>query len=345
MKKSLLLRICFVWPTIALHGILASAQIQSSPELQQMYLHGQDYQRSGDWKDATQVFGQLQTLTPSDADVCYNLALSLFMLHQYEQAEQALLKYPDRSRLSAHWYELLAESQLRAEKQKKAMVTIRKALSAFPDSGGLYAIRGKCLEEGGKAKKAVREWKKGALKKNAPQRNLYELAKTYMAHAMYTDAILCGELMVNHPVADTSVVSETKKLIFSAYRLFYQQSGATGTRKRVRLEAFCDCTEQTNDIMKKLAPVVSDGITTENLAMLRIRFLMSWYNQKPIAPFPLYAYQDLMLREGWFDVYNEWLFGESEDALSHSAWLKFHAPEADSFSVWRNLHPFPGLNP
>ena len=62
----------------------------------------------------------------------------------------------------------------------------------------------------------------------------------------------------------------------------------------------------------KLSPVVADGITTENLTMVRTRFLMDWYQQKynEKYPFTLFSRQDRMTRDGYFDIYNQWMFGK-----------------------------------
>ncbi|MEO6832241.1 MAG: hypothetical protein ABI378_07575, partial [Chitinophagaceae bacterium] len=90
----------------------------------------------------------------------------------------------------------------------------------------------------------------------------------------------------------------------------------------------------------KLAPVVADGITTENLIMLRTRFTMDWMaNYQSRFPYTLFSYWDAMLREGHFDAYNQWLFGKAENASQFEAWTKFHPDVIPAYNTYYELHP------
>jgi hypothetical protein len=86
----------------------------------------------------------------------------------------------------------------------------------------------------------------------------------------------------------------------------------------------------------KLSPVVADGITAENLTMLRTRFMMDWYQQhfNEKYPFTLFRRQDEMIRDGYFDIYNQWMFGKAENAQMYDAWTKFHADAIPDMEEW-----------
>jgi hypothetical protein len=108
-------------------------------------------------------------------------------------------------------------------------------------------------------------------------------------------------------------------------------------------------------IFKQLTPIVSDGISVENLTMARTRFLMEWMktgkqvNNKTgqaqkielhlFTP-GLFSYQDVLIREGLFDTYNEWLFGKAESPAAFEAWNKFHPEATSKFEKWRAALPF-----
>jgi len=90
-----------------------------------------------------------------------------------------------------------------------------------------------------------------------------------------------------------------------------------------------------------LTPVVSDGFTTETLTMLRVRFLMDWFAQYDGEyPFAFFTYQQDLIKNGRFDVYNEWLFGAAESETEYRAWNLYHEGDMERFLKWRALHLF-----
>src|SRR5690606_147016 len=90
-----------------------------------------------------------------------------------------------------------------------------------------------------------------------------------------------------------------------------------------------------------LSPVVSDGITTENLTMLRTRFIMDWYQAYAYSyPFSLFSRHQDMIRNGYFDIYNQWLFGKAENMQLYEAWNKFHQDAMPSLERYLRENPY-----
>lgn len=86
---------------------------------------------------------------------------------------------------------------------------------------------------------------------------------------------------------------------------------------------------------------MSDGFTTENLTMLRTRFIMDWtmqYAQK--YPFSLFSRHDYMIRNGYFDAYNQWLFGKVENQQQFEAWKRFHQDAIPRLEGWMRQYPY-----
>ena len=93
--------------------------------------------------------------------------------------------------------------------------------------------------------------------------------------------------------------------------------------------------------LRRQAPVVSDGITTENLIMLRTRFLAEWmetYDRE--YPYALFRRQDSMLRIGVFDAYNQQLLGRAEAGSGFEAWNQMNPKAIPEFATWAADHPF-----
>jgi hypothetical protein len=87
--------------------------------------------------------------------------------------------------------------------------------------------------------------------------------------------------------------------------------------------------------MQQLLPLINDGVTTENLTMLRTRFIMDWTKDYAAQyPFSLFDYHTDMLRDGEFEAYNQWVFGKVENAKQFENWTKFHLQAIPDYEAW-----------
>jgi hypothetical protein len=132
--------------------------------------------------------------------------------------------------------------------------------------------------------------------------------------------------------ADTTGNAALKQSIYAGYKEFFTTVADEGNKliNSVATASICHIYEQ-------LTPVVSDGVTTESLTMARTRFLMEWVKGKE-RPMALFTYQDELVRSGWFDIYNEWIFGNAENNAEFKAWNKFHTGDMERFEQWRTTH-------
>ena len=93
--------------------------------------------------------------------------------------------------------------------------------------------------------------------------------------------------------------------------------------------------------MSKQAELVSKGITTETLTMIRTRFILDWYELNSNKyPFRLFDFHRQLLQEGMFDAYNQWLFGPTENLAAYENWTKTHSQEYNAFSAFQRSRIF-----
>jgi hypothetical protein len=148
-----------------------------------------------------------------------------------------------------------------------------------------------------------------------------------MDAGVYTWAILYAEMFINIE-QQTPRSHDMRKMLMNAYTKLFQSVEAAKFGKTAPTRA-ANFERAVYNTYIKLSPVVRDGFTAENLTMLRTRFMMDWftmgYNKR--YPFSLFSRHDDMIRNGYFDIYNQWLFGKAENAAVFDAWTKFH-PEA-----------------
>ena len=93
--------------------------------------------------------------------------------------------------------------------------------------------------------------------------------------------------------------------------------------------------------MNKQSSLVSRGVTTASLTMVRARFILDWYESNA-AKFPcrLFDYQQQLLREGMFDAYNQWLFGTVENLTAYDNWTRSHSEEYKGFVAFQKSRVF-----
>lgn len=313
-----------------------------SPEVAQMYQQARNYLSVGDVKQAIVVYQQAIQLAPGKMELYRDLGKAYYLSGDYKAAQNTLaplLKSPEADDQS---YQTMASCMSAAGDAKKAKKTLSDGIERFPQSGLLYHDLGKLYDDDNKPADALNTWLKGI--KQAPEYhvNYYEAARTYMNTDDFIWTIIYGEifLTIEH---HTQRSDEMRRTVMEAYKkLFFtspQEDVPTfGSVPSAHTDNFADAVRST---LMKLSPVVLDGITTENLTMLRTRFVIDWmqqYNSR--YPFALFNYQDKMIRDGYFDAYNEWLWGKIENPQWYDAWNKFHAGAMDQFETWMKQNPF-----
>ncbi len=316
-------------------------ETKPSPEVEQMDRHAQEYVAIGNYKEAITIYRQAIVLAPANVVLYKHLAMAFYPTANYSDEEQLLQPLVGKPQADEECFWLLANCQLAQRKLKEAKTTLKKGLSRFPSSGMLYHTSGVDLVAENKPEAALDAWVEGIHKDPAYPDNYYDAARAYLATQQVTWGLLYGEIYLN--ITQDTVGQDTfKKMLFTGYKTMFDNIAAGAkadfgqTSLPLQVNSFMDAVQQ---IYLSLTPVVSDGITTENLTMVRIRFLMDW-NAKYAAKYPyaLFSYQDYLVRNGLFDIYNEWLFGKAESITEYNAWIQFHPVEMAIFLEKRKAH-------
>lgn len=321
-------------------GMAFGQTVWPTPEVEQMYQQARNYLSQGNLRQAIVTYQQAIQLAPDVMVLRRDLAQAYILSGNYEDATKQLDPVLKTGMADEQCFQLAAASMASQNEAKKARNIISKGLERFPHSGLLYHELGKQYDDAYETESALKAWLDGIEADPAYHVNYYEAARTYMAGSRMVWAILYGEIFVNME-QQTARANETRKMLLSAYkRLFYTPVGndlpAFGQDKKENVQGFEAAVKAT---FMKLAPVVGDGITTENLIMVRTRFLMEWENTYAAQyPFTLFRLQDDLLRNGNFDVYNQWLFGKAENMQQYEAWNKFHEGVYTAFNSWISAH-------
>ncbi len=335
-----------IWFQCIIALVVFTARAQDnwpSPEVQQMYLHAQEYVAMGNYKDAIVTYKQVILLAPEKFVLYKGLGKALYLAGSYSKATEALKPFMDKPEADEEFYDLLGASRAAQKDAKGAKVALKKGLGRYPSSGLLYHDLGHLYDLEKKSLDALGAWVMGISKDPAYPQSYRDAAIKYLNGGDVMQGLLYGEVYLNI-TSDTSGADAMRKMIFAGYKTMFDDIATNSTTRLGEMgqpaESFRDAVEKT---YLPLTPVVSDGITTENLTMVRTRFLMDWVDKYAgIYPYSLFAYQDYLVRNGLFDIYNEWLFGKAESVSEYNAWNQFHAGEMDIFLEKKAAH---GLQP
>ncbi len=324
---------------LSLYCFATGAQtVWPTPELEQMYNQAREYLSQGNLPEAINTYKQAIILAPDQMVLYRDLAKAYCLSGNYSEAENTITPVIKTNQADDQSYEIMAECQTATGEKKKARATLQNGLTAFPNSGILYHEMGKIYEEDGAMSDALRSWLNGIHQDPGYHINYYEATRIYINSDKPVWALIYGEIFVNIE-RHTPRSDEVRAMLLRAYTNIFNSISNNEIPKFGKAKKSEPTTnnfeETVRSTLLRLSPVISDGMTTENLTMLRARFLMEWFPKYATQyPFYLFTYQDNMIRNGYFEIYNEWLFGKAENAQTFDAWNKFHAGDIDKFESW-----------
>lgn len=309
-----------------------------NPELRQMYETGQDYIHLKNYNRAATIFRQGLVLAPGNKYFRYGLAEASYLYGDYATTEATLNEKPGIPGEDWNGYHFLALAQAAQNKFKDAGKTLSAGLERLPESGQLWYDQGLVYQQKHEPEHALDAWTKGIDKAPFFAENYMAVSAIMLRQSNYAFGLVLLEIFLNLPHQATGDDS-LKSLLFHTYIYMMDSAGWGGVPKPpAGRSPYSDALQTT---YSSLTPVVSEGVTTENLAMLRARFLMHWQTQYgKQLPDGLFTYLLQLMAEGKFDIYNEWLFGKAENVPQFIAWNAFHPGDIDRFLAWRARHPF-----
>jgi tetratricopeptide (TPR) repeat protein len=319
-----------------------------SPEVEQLYRQGHNLLTQGNFRQAEVSLRQALQLAPQVPEVRRDLAQAYQLGGKPAEALDVLKPILENGRADVLGYLVASRAYTAQRKTGKSFKILEQGLEQHPNSGILYHELGLQHERQANPTAALKAWLQGITQDPAFRTNYYDAARMYV----YTDkvvwTIIYGEMFVNMEQV-TPRANETRKMLLAAYKRLYfapEPKKRKAFWKRASVESDAepsDFEQAVRHTLMQLAPLVSDGVSAENLTMLRTRFMMEWHQRgyDRQYPFGLFGYMDALLREGYFDAYNQWLFGRAENEQQYQAWNRFHEGAMNNFVQWQKAHPMP----
>ncbi len=338
---------CFLSLILLFFGCVFAAHAQTewpSPEIERVYMQGREALSRGDARTAMNLFRQVADLAPDIPDARRDLAQATLLSGDAEGALRELEPLIKRRDADASVYRIGVQAYAAQKRGDAALRLLREGIRRNPNAGELYGALGDIEETASHPEEALTAYLEGLERDPNYYLNYQKAAGIYIFSKKIIWAILYAEIFLLYE-HQTPRAADVRNLLFSAYRRFFfpnatdEKFNPGSTRIQTgRAGNFEDAVVQT---LRRQAPVISDGVTTENLIMLRTRFLAEWtetYARK--YPYALFRYQDSMVRMGVFDAYNQQLLGRAEQGSGFEAWNKMNPKAIPEFAAWVAAHPF-----
>lgn len=332
MKKiTLWLLVCLMQLTVIAQTDIGTVtpDAHALRESAMLYLQKQDY------ANAIMVYNQAIQQDPMNLVYRRELAHVYYLQGDMERGEKMVAPLLKAKEADEETFLTAARIFAAKKKMEEAETAINAGIDKFPTSGPLYLEKGEILNNQKKYKSASGAWEKGVEMAPTYYLNYYKLAKVYAFTKRYWWAIVYGEIFVNME-SYSSRTEEVKQIVFENYKFLMADLNNKAVEGKDNLYEHPDNFEEAAmSVFEQLKPVVTGGINQENLAMLRIRFLLQWNKLFAIQyPFELFDYQHKIIQAGYFDAYNQWLFGKLDQEKTYKQWTQQHAGYMNQFDQY-----------
>lgn len=328
---------------LVLSSMPVLAQEEMSADVRRMQESARTYLNRGDYANAIMMFSQAIRQAPSEVSLRRDLAYTYLLSGDSKKAKEIIDPVISSEAADEQTYQVASAVENALGNTGKAKRLLNEGLTKYSNSGLLYNSKGNILNTDKSTKDALEAYNAGIKAEPSYPMNYYNAAKIYYQNEDAAWALIYGEIYVNlDPTSPRTI--EIKKMMIDAYRKLFspgKDEELPGFKAAAKGESR---TRSFSDIFKKLmmqsAPAISEGLNTENLVMLRSRFMLAYSKDYSINyPFTLMSYQDKMLRDGVYDAYNQWLFGAVDNSQEFSLWVKVNSKEYAAFENWRKSNP------
>lgn len=322
MHRQIRYAFCFF---ILTFSVSVEAQQPSVGQLRETAL---TFQRQKDYSNTMMILSQALALQPDNIDLLNDVAFTLYLSGDLSRAMGMANALTEKLEADATTFQIACTIFKAAEELKTCEKLYKKGLKRFPDSGPLYSEYGELLWAMEKPSEAIREWENGISLDPSFSGNYYHAAKFYFAAADKVRSIIYGEHFVNLESL-TNRASEIKILLLESYKRLYN----TADNKQFFVKETSPFEQKFKELMNRQTELALRGITPENLILIRSRFILAWYSDPASNRFPSQLFDRMrrLMRDGMFEAYNQWLFGQAADPNAFNLWATSHEEEMNLF--------------
>lgn len=308
-------------------GLFSNAQTS----IDSQYANARALMMQGDFSNAIAGFNKIIKENPNFSPAIKDLCFTYILRNDYVNAHQTIAPLVDKDSADEHAYQLLGMVYKSLDEFKKAEKMYKAALKKFPNSGVLYNEYGEMLFANNQPTNAIKQWETGIQVDPNYSGNYYNAAKYYVNSKDKVWSILYGETFLNLE-SYSKRTAEIKSALLSSYKKFYALPDIYKDQniKNEFVKTFID--EMANFAHTNN----NQAIDMKSLIAMRQKIAENWqtlYAEK--MPYRLFQYQLQLVKEGNFEAYNQWLFGENISAADFESWKKSNPSKLQQFEEYQ----------
>lgn len=306
--------------------MLAGLTILAQDDVKSLQLKAREFTQQGDYPNAQLVLNKAIQQSPENIDLQNDLLFNYYLSQDYAKAVELGKKLIAVPNADIRSYQILGLSYRNIEEVKESEKLYRAGIKAYPYSGVLFNEYGEFLVSRKKLEEAIDWWEKGIAADPNYSGNYYNAAKYYYVSTDKVWGLIYGEIFVNLE-SYSRRTPEIKQMLLDGYKKYY--TNLNSLKSPNEKNSF----EQTfTTLLNKYSATMGIGVTAASLTMMRTKFLLDWYEKEPGKfAFRLFDYQRQLTREGYFEAYNQWLFGAAQSLPDFQQWTQANQKAYDGF--------------
>ena len=291
--------------------------------------------RQADYANAVLVLNRALQQAPNNLGMIKDLALSHYYKREYALALEVIKPILDREDVDDQSFQIAGNIYKALLLPKECEKLYKKGLKKFPESGPLYSEYGELLWTQQNFD-AIKLWEAGIKADAAYSKNYYNAARFYYLSKNKIWGILYGEIFLNME-PQNSGSAELKSILLDSYKKLYAEANL----KEIASKEKNEFAKAFLEAMDRQSGQAAYGINTASLTMIRTRFILDWYATNAAKfPYKLFDYQQQLLKDGFFEAYNQWLFAPADNLNAYQNWVDTHSAENGAFFNFQKARLF-----
>lgn len=288
-----------------------------------------------DFANARLVLNRAIQLQPDDYAIQQELAYVDYLAGDIDEAMAVINKVLDDKSADEKSFQIAGLIYKAGNLLKDCERIYKRGLKKFPNSGVLHNELGETLLLQKLPGDAIKIWEEGIEKESGYAGNYFHAAKYYFfTKSNPVLSILYGEIFINSE-SYTIRTAEMKSIVLESYKLFY---GGSISYEDKKSNPFQKAIAET---LLKQKELVATGINTDVLTMVRLRFVLDWFNtHSSNFPHKLFDQLQLLARDGLFEAYNQWIFGVATNVVEYQYWVTANPKAGAAFANFQKNRIF-----
>ncbi len=315
--------------TLLLFTVFAIIAAHAQADTDTLRARAQAFLIRGDYDNALLVLNHAAEMDAGNAGILKDQAYIYYLQRNFAKATEIGKAITARPDADVQSYQVLGLTYKATADYINADKLYKKALKQYPNSGVLYSEYGDLLAMQTRSDEAIKLWERGIQQDPNNSNNYYYAARYYSQKGRPLWAVIYSETFVNIESLTQRTV-EIKDILLSNYRKLLST-----TQLQAMAQSGSAFEKAVANTYSKYTGMYNDELTPEVLTAVRARFILDWYpnGTSPYA-FRLFEHQRLLLQQGLFDAYNQWLFGASASTSAYQFWTGNHAQEMKDWQTY-----------